>query len=493
MKANLMYRDADFNTAETACSGWETLAADLELGHILAAMSRDDKVIQEACTAALSHPLTDLDVLRYRQENLNDALSNASAVRQLYAVTLETEKRRSGSWSWLGSHYISSTFSSAVNLLKIYTEMLMKLRAVADESLSNFRYEGFRNLLTMLQKELSDDYFHTVTDELNDLKEDRSVLISATMGNRLQGVHYMLRQKDHKNFWRRWMFAPSFTIAARDDAGARDLGARRDRAINESANALAQSAEHLSGFFAMLRRELAFYVGCLNLADTLHQYGKLICIPDLQQMESRSRQWQELYDVSLVLIKQGAAVGNSLRGDNKHLYLITGANQGGKSTFLRSLGQAQIMAQCGMFVGAQSCSIPIRAGIFSHFKKEEDGSMTSGKLDEELVRMSGIVAQLKPNSMILFNESFAATNEREGSEICRQITSALIENEIEVFSVTHLYPYAAAFLQDERTQYWRAQRTDSGERTFRLIEGKPLQTAFGEDLYERIFAAKSRV
>lgn len=64
--------------------------------------------------------------------------------------------------------------------------------------------------------------------------------------------------------------------------------------------------------------------------------------------------------------------------------------------------------------------------------------MESGKLDEELSRMSGIVDHISSDSMVLFNESFAATNEREGSEIARQIVSALLEKRIKIFFVTHL-------------------------------------------------------
>jgi len=113
--------------------------------------------------------------------------------------------------------------------------------------------------------------------------------------------------------------------------------------------------------------------------------------------------------------------------------------------------------------------------------------MKSGKLDEELTRMSELVNHLESGALLLFNESFAATNEREGSEISRQITQALIENGVEVFSVTHLYTYAVSFLADETTQYLRAQRLESGERTFKIVPGEPLQTAFGEDLYQEIF------
>ena len=116
--------------------------------------------------------------------------------------------------------------------------------------------------------------------------------------------------------------------------------------------------------------------------------------------------------------------------------------------------------------------------------------MRSGKLDEELARMSGIVDQLKPDSMVLFNESFAATNEREGSEISRHIVCALLERRIKVIFVTHLYEFSRGLYENtmENALFLRAERKPDGERTFRVTEGEPLQTSYGEDLYNRIFS-----
>jgi DNA mismatch repair ATPase MutS len=487
MKANLMFRDRDFDPKAKPCSGYEDLTKDLELDRLLANMAQNDEIIADACSAALFNPLDSpesIDEIRYRQENLLDALHNPDAVRRLYKIT---EKKEKVTWYWLSSKYLSSVFSSAVGLLKVYIEMLMELRLVADEYLTGFRSEGFINLLTMIQRELSDEYFAEVSAHLNDLKDGKGTLISCTLGNNLQGVGYVLRRKNPINFWRRWLFSPSFTVAPRDDAGTRDLDNRCDRAINEAANALAQDAEHLESFFAMLRSELAFYVGCLNLSDRLRALGMPVCIPKILPLERQDRTWRGLYDASLALVKNAAVVGNELETAGKRLYIITGANQGGKSTFLRSIGQAQLMAQCGMFVGAESFTVPIRRGIFSHFKREEDPSLKSGHLDEELSRMNGIAGHLQNRSMVMLNESFASTNEREGSEICRQITQAFVENGIEVFSVTHLYTFAAAFLNDNETQFLWAERLQSNERTFKVIPGKPLQTAFGIDLYDKVF------
>jgi DNA mismatch repair ATPase MutS len=90
---------------------------------------------------------------------------------------------------------------------------------------------------------------------------------------------------------------------------------------------------------------------------------------------------------------------------------------------------------------------------------------------------------------LLFNESFAATNEREGSEIARQVVCALLERRIKVFFVTHLYEFAHSFAERamEEAVFLRAERRADGKRTFRLVEGEPLETSYGEDLYRQVF------
>jgi DNA mismatch repair ATPase MutS len=173
--------------------------------------------------------------------------------------------------------------------------------------------------------------------------------------------------------------------------------------------------------------------------------------------------------------------------------IVTGANQGGKSTFLRSIGLAQLMMQCGMFVGAEAFEAELDTDIFTHYKREEDATMKHGKLDEELARMSAIVSAIKPNALVLFNESFASTNEREGSEIARQITVALLEKHIKVCFVTHLYEFARGVfdLQMPEVFFLRAEREPDGTRPFRLVPGEPQETSYGEDLYEAIFAEQA--
>lgn len=104
--------------------------------------------------------------------------------------------------------------------------------------------------------------------------------------------------------------------------------------------------------------------------------------------------------------------------------------------------------------------------------------------------MSEIVDHITPRSLLLLNESFAATNEREGSEIAQQMLSAFMDKHIKVFFVTHLYEFAQHFYNQGRDTvlFLRAQRQEGGERAYKILEGAPLQTSYGADLYHRIFA-----
>jgi DNA mismatch repair ATPase MutS len=183
-------------------------------------------------------------------------------------------------------------------------------------------------------------------------------------------------------------------------------------------------------------------------------------------------------------------VGNAADAAGKNLTIVTGANQGGKSSILRGIGLAQMMMQCGMFVGAEAFNAELCTALFTHYRREEDATMKSGKLDEEPARMSEIVDRIAPNSMLLFNESFAATNEREGSEIAKQIVLAMLEKHIKIFFVTHLHEFARGIYdrKNEDALFLRAERMADGTRTFRLLEGEPLEASYGEDLYSQIFS-----
>ncbi len=510
MKAHLMYRDGDFGReleplvmrpwavkeTPTLSPHEEALTQDLELNTLFGAMAGGDKVLfAVARQAILSSLQDDPETILYRQAVLKDCLRNEPVVRDLYDIAVEATEGERRRWLGISSRYPHGILYDATRLLQVLMDELARLKHVADEQAGKFESEGFAAFFRMLKAELADDYFAAVRAHLKELEFRDGVLMSGELGAGNQGDNYILRKSLRpKPSWFQRVFswnssAYTFHIDSRDEAGFRALSELQEQGINLVANAAAQSADHIASFFARLRTELAFYVGCLNLHRQLDRKGVPVCFPVPAQPGAHKISCTGLRDVSLALCMERNVVGNNLDADGKNLFIITGANQGGKSTFLRGVGLAQLMMQCGMFVVAESFGADICRNLLTHYKREEDATMTSGKFDEELARMSGIVDALTPDSLLLFNESFAATNEIEGSEIARQIVHALLETRVKIFFVTHLYEFARAFWEDKRASaaFLRAERQTDGQRTFKLLPGEPLETSFGADLYREIF------
>jgi hypothetical protein len=470
------------------------LTQDLELGTLWNAMAAGDEFLFEMAKRAVLSSLTDPDAIVYRQQVLADCLEQPEVIRQLYQLAvdaLENERAVSQLWSLADPKRI---LSRSVQVLKLQVGVLRRLRQIAGQEAASFRSEGFTRFFAMLTEELTDDYLQAVERHLRDLEFKRGVSESAELGKGFRGRRYIVRTPREQRWTERLPFGSrsasySFTIPPRDENGFKSLEAIEGRGINGVANSVAQSADHVKSFFSMLRLELAFYLGCLNLHDRLTGKQEAVCFPEPLAASQLALTAQGIYDVCLALHVENRVIGNDVKADGKSLVMITGANQGGKSTLLRGLGLAHLMMQAGMFVGAQSFRAGVCNGAFTHYKRGEDAAMESGKLDEELSRMSVIADQITRHSILLCNESFASTNEREGSEIARQIVSAMLRKQIKVFYVTHMYDLAHSFYvqQPGNALFLRAERQRDGRRTFRLTDGEPLPTSYGEDSYRRIF------
>ncbi len=470
----------------------DDLIRDLELPTLLSAMSGDDEYIWGIARQSLLLPLVDPPSIRYRQEALEDALEHPSVVRELYDIATEAVESEKERFFGMFRDNPDSTLGGSVRLLELLVPMLRRLRAVADRHVAEFGSQAFTGFYAMLREQLSDEYLDEVERHIRNLDPRRGVELATRMGHVGETLDYRVL-RPRRNGWRDWIpsvmsrSSYSFEIPPRDHAGFRALGDMRGRGINEVANALGQSSDHVRGFFAGLRQELAFYVGCLNLADRLAAKGEPTCMPIVAAAGEADLTATDLYDVSLSLQFDERVVGNDIDGSGASAVFITGANGGGKSTFLRSVGLAHLMMQAGMFVGATSFADAVSTGLFTHYPREEDTTMQKGKLEEELARISEIADHIGPGALLLCNESFASTNEREGAEIGRQLVRAMTESGVRVVYVTHLFDLAHSFENEDAVLFLRAERRSDGGRTFRLHEARPLETSYGEDLYRQIF------
>ncbi|MCQ9163942.1 hypothetical protein [Arthrobacter sp. STN4] len=515
MKALLMFEDRDFQTdtalldalerpyvrrqapVEKPPVGQRDLIQDFELETLWHAMALDDLVVYVSARTAMLAGLGSVEQIRYRQAVFADCLAQPDVVREIYGLAVQAivEERSIFRGSFSLTHNSSAPLSTSITRLEAFLPILQRLRALTDEHAGRFTSKGFTRFFDTLRRELDEDYFQEISQHLGYLRLRDGVLMSARLGTGGQGIDYVLRapRPDNRLFrFRRVMLnRPTFshTVPPRDQAGGQALGRLRDRGVNLAANALGQSTDHIHGFFTALRTELGFYVGCLNLHDQLTAKGEPECLPDPHPAGTSVWSAQALFDPCLSLRLPGRVQGNDLRADGKPLLVITGANQGGKSTFLRSLGLAQLMMQAGMATPAESFAATVTTGVFTHCKREEDATMTSGKFDEELARMGTLVTAITPGALLLCNESFAATNEREASEIADGFIHAMNDIDVKIVFVTHLYTLAHRYHQQhaDTTVFLRAERGRDGQRPFRLIPAAPLPTSYGEDLYRRTF------
>ena len=503
MRALLMYDDRDFDPDRDEQPGDADLIQDLDLATLWAAAAGGDKIIHASIRTATLAGLTDPVQIVYRGQTLADCLAQPGVVRDLYELACQAiEQERQIYRASFFSQSSSALLNRSVTAMHLFVVILQRLHGLSEQHAARFTSPAFTRFFATLDAELDESYFAEITEHLRNLRFRDGLLASAHLGRHSQGVDYVLRVPHRDNQSHLLPRHPpvkrpyfSRTMPREDDGAHQDLAGLRDRILTLAADALAQAADHILRFFTALRAELAFYLGCLNLYEHLTGRDLTVCQPEPHPAGSATLTATGLYDPCLALRSPSPVQGNDLCADGKALIIITGANQGGKSTFLRSVGLAHLMMQAGMPVAARSFTAATVTSVFSHYAREEDATMTAGKFDEELNRMSRIAGRIRPHGLLLCNESFAATNEREASEIAADILRALNHVGITVVFVTHLYELAHRFEQEraQTTLFLRADRDETGHRTYRLLEAAPQPTSYGQDLYEHTFASRNTI
>ncbi len=248
----------------------------------------------------------------------------------------------------------------------------------------------------------------------------------------------------------------------------------------------------------LLQEEIAFYLGALRLIKHLRACGLPVCRPQLALAEERLCELRGLVNLNLALqlappgqprALQNEIVGNDADfGADGRIFVLTGPNRGGKTTWTQALGLAQILLQAGLFLPAQQAHMSPVDGLFTHFAAAERPLQASGRLGEEAQRLAAIFCQATRHSLLLFNESLASTSAGESFWLARDILRALRLLGARALFATHLHELAAdAAAINAETAGDSAvvslvaevlPQTDGADavaqRTFRIAPGPPL-------------------
>jgi hypothetical protein len=233
----------------------------------------------------------------------------------------------------------------------------------------------------------------------------------------------------------------------------------------------------IKDFFVKLLSQVEFYEAAINLRKYMEEKNIPFCMPDFVGMESGIIA-KNLYDLGLASNSDGAVTANSVNMENGKILIVTGHNRGGKTTFLKSIGIAQIMAQAGLFVPAEEYSCPAYQGILTHFPSGEDETLGDGKLAEELKRLKKDFHMLKGGGLALFNESFSTTTTKEATEIGIDVLRAVRETGSHAVFVTHLMDLA-----ENRVLIGDAlSLTTKNNSSHKIIEGEPIPNIYAYEM-----------
>lgn len=489
MKVHLMHPEQPFDPERKLPDHAPDVEADLGLGSLIAVMAQGDPFLEGLARSALFQSLTEPNAIVYRQDVLEDCLQNPDLTRRLYDIATEARQvERKTILGW-NNNRPRARLERSRTIMVGFVALLRRLRAEADAHADSLTSAGMRTMFGSVRDELPDDYLDDVERHLSMLDFRNGVFETVQLGMANEGTSYVLRSSQPRQGLWETLTTPwtrhTVTVAERDMAGAESVGDLQEHACAAAAEALGQSADHVKAYFVSLRREVGFYLACLNLRQALGPADLPVCRPRPEHAVGITA--HRLIDPLLVLHGESHPVGSSVEAEGSPLIVITGANQGGKSTFLRALGVAQLMMQCGLFVAAEEFDAAPVDTLRTHFRREEDSSMVSGKFDEELARLSAIVDSITPASLLLCNESFASTNQREAAAAGGDVIKSLLDVGVRVHLVTHQYELAERLHTEVGgATFLRAARLDDGTRSHEIVPGDPLRTSFGADLYDAV-------
>lgn len=188
-------------------------------------------------------------------------------------------------------------------------------------------------------------------------------------------------------------------------------------------------------------REVQFYLAYLQLIKDLQSSGLKFCYPQISEL-SKEIHARETFDLSLaseLLHRKSKTVVNDFYLEGKErIFVVSGPNQGGKTTFARTFGQLHYLAKLGFPVPGSETKLFLCDEIFTHFEKEEHIQNLRGKLQDELVRLYDILQKATDRSVVIINESFASTTLNDALFLGKEILNRIISKDILCVYVTFI-------------------------------------------------------
>jgi hypothetical protein len=455
-------------------------------------------------------PLRDVDTVVYRQQVFQD-LEDESVDAAVRAFA--EEMRRSRSYLTLSrtQHYAAAKRRWFLDAAAAYRHAVDTLAAALAQL--ELRSSGLRSLRDYLGG-------YTASQPFRQLAADADHVLRG-----LDALRYTLRIKGSRVTVSGYHDEADYTVEVEDtfarfrehdasshlmkvpDPGSMDhveariaeLLARLEpapfRALDEFC---AEHAVFVDERVARFDREAQFYLAYLDHRARLTRNGFALCHPDVSTTDKEIAV-EGGYDLALAgkLMPEGggAVVRNDFHlAGSERILVVTGPNQGGKTTFARMFGQLHYLASLGLPVPARSARLFLPDQVFAHFEQEEDIATLRGKLEDELVRMRDILEHASAESVVVINEIFASTTLGDAVELGERMLRRLIELDCVAVCVTFV-DELATLGPETVSMVATVEADDPSRRTFTIVrraaDGRAYAWAIAEKYgisYERLKA-----
>jgi hypothetical protein len=450
-------------------------ATDLDLGVIVQAIAGAWKAPASRAGArerfarqVLTDLLTDAATIDYRQAVLTDLLEHPRLCDRLEELLPNLEALGEASFGEryrpgadLGLERVARRLAD----LELLVETVARLTDVLRQT--SLASQGLCSAAAALEELRSSTEFTSLERELPELRAKMSTLRSVTLGVNLgadlnpeSATILELRSTpvDGRRSLLFRLFGGSSEFEAlsplqRGEAGplgrpnelVRDLRHLLGNVIAPVQSALQRFSRVSSQTLGQLAPELAFFLGAARLLDRLRSLGLPVCRPEIAPVGERHTEMVDVYDAALALrLSSGGLVPNTARfdSDGARVWVLTGPNRGGKTTYTRAIGLAHVLFQAGLYVPATAARMSPVDAIYSHFPTREEMSPGGGRLDAEAERLAAIFREATPRSLILLNEALSGTSALEALDLARGLVRALRLLGARAIYVTHLHELA---------------------------------------------------